>query len=342
MKALFRPLVLSCLVAGVFACVLTSGTVGPGRDWKAHPAVVQIDARQDVYAVGDPHGDYDRLVTLLGAAGLIGKDPPAPARARWAGGKSVVVFMGDLIDKWDQGVSVLTLLRALEADAARAGGRVVVLAGNHEVEFLATAGKSRKSADFVKELAARGAAPADVAAGTDKLGLGKYLRSLPFAARVNDCFFAHAGNTHGRTLKQLEKDLREGVEAKGYAAPVLRAKDSLVEARLHPAPWWERPGEPAEKSRARLAGWLKALGVAHLVIGHQPGKVRFADGKTRKAGEMLAYGDGLLFLTDTGMSRGVGYSTGAVLHLGRPVGGKTTRAEAVFPTGPARQLWAGR
>jgi hypothetical protein len=133
--------------------------------------------------------------------------------------------------------------------------------------------------------------------------------------------------------------LREGVDGKGYAAAVLRAKDSLVEARLHPAPWWERPGESSERSRERLAEHVKALGVAHLVIGHQPGKVQFADGKTRKAGEMLQYADGLIFLTDTGMSRGVGYTTGAVLHLSRAAKGKYARAEAMFPTGPARLLW---
>src|SRR5580704_6438005 len=96
------------------------------RDWKAHPAIVELDVKSDVYALGDIHGDYDRLVTLLVAAKIIQKDPPTPEKTRWAAGRSVLVCMGDMIDKWNQSLPVLTLLRALQTDAASAGGRVVV------------------------------------------------------------------------------------------------------------------------------------------------------------------------------------------------------------------------
>src|SRR5262249_54205000 len=208
---------------------------------------------------------------------------------------------------------VLEAVRALQADAAQAGGRVVVLMGNHEAEFLADGGAGKKFADFVKELKARKMKPKVVAAGEDAQGGGAFLRGLPFAARVNDWFFAHAGNTQGRTLRQLAAYLRAGIDRQGYRAAVLRADDSLLEARLHPAPWWERPKDKKGAGLTRLEGYAKALGVRHLVIGHQPGKVRFADGSTRKAGEMYPYGDGLLFLIDVGMSRGVGDSRGALL-----------------------------
>src|SRR4051812_37126353 len=33
-----------------------------GRDWQKYPAVVEVDTTHDIYAVGDPHGDYERLV----------------------------------------------------------------------------------------------------------------------------------------------------------------------------------------------------------------------------------------------------------------------------------------
>jgi hypothetical protein len=309
------------------------------RDWKAHPAVVEVDTTADVYALGDVHGDYDRLVTLLVAGKIIANDPSTPKKVRWAAGRSVLVCTGDLIDKWHQSVPVLELFQALAAGAARAGGRVVVLAGNHEAEFLAHAGAGKKFADFVKELRARGTTPEDVAAGRDPLGLGAYLRGLPFAARVNDWFFAHAGNTQGRTRARLGADLRQGVDRKGFAAPVLLAADSLLEARLHPAPWWERAGDRPGQGRERLAGYVKALGVQHLVIGHQPGKVRFADGGSRRAGEMAQHFDGLLFLIDVGMSRGVGNSTGALLHV---QAGKSPRARALFPDGTSRPLWAAK
>ena len=53
------------------------------------------------------------------------------------------------------------------------------------------------------------------------------------------------------------------------------------------------------------------LGVHHLVFGHQPGKIKFADGTDRPAGAMYQKFDGLIFLIDTGMSRGVNSGRGA-------------------------------
>jgi hypothetical protein len=315
------------------------GAKPAARDWKTHPAIVEIDTKSDVYALGDVHGDFERLVTLLVGSGIIKKDPPAPEKARWNAGRSVLVCTGDMIDKGDQALRVLALLRTLQADALRARGRVVVLAGNHEVEFLAEAGRSKKTRDFTKELIRKGVKPDVVAVGKDALGVGAFLRGLPFAARVNDYFFSHAGNTHGRSLSQLEKDLREGVEARGFTASVLRDKDSLLEARLHPLPWWERPGDTAATARGRLAGHVQALGVRHLVMGHQPGNLVFAGGGKRRAGEMYQHFDGMIFLIDVGMSRGVGFSTGALLHL---PAGTPQRAIARFANGSTKELWSGR
>ena len=307
------------------------------RDWKTHPAIVEIDTTADVYALGDVHADYERLVTLLVGAGIIKKDPPTPEKGRWNAGRAVLVCTGDMIDKGDQALHVLALLRTLQADAVRAGGRVVLLTGNHEIEFLAESGRSKKTRDFTKELVRKGVKPDAVAVGKDTLGVGAFLRTLPFAARVNDFFYSHAANTHGRSLARLEKDLREGVESRGFTAAVLRDPDSLVEARLHPLPWWEREGDTAATARARLAGNVQALGVRHLVMGHQPNKVAFAGGAKRQAGELYQHFDGLIFLIDVGMSRRVGYSTGTLLHL---PAGTPQRAIVRFANGSTKEIWA--
>jgi hypothetical protein len=313
---------------------------GPGRadvrDWKAHPAIVEIDTKHDVYAVGDVHGDYDRLVTLLSAAKIIAADPPTPERVQWSAGKAVLVCTGDLIDKWHQGMQVIALFRALQQGAERAGGRVVVLMGNHEAEFIASQGVGEKFVKFVLELKARKLDPATVAAGRDQPGIGAWMRGLPFAARINDWFFAHAGNTHGRSIKELRSDLQSGIDRKGFRARVLRDPDSLLEARLQPRPWWEQKGDTASKARERLAKRVEALGVKHLAIGHQPSKVYFAGGATRKAGQLVQHFDGLIFFLDVGMSRGVGDSTGALLRI-RP--GKGGRADRITSNGNTRKLW---
>jgi hypothetical protein len=309
---------------------------GTARDWKKAPAVPELDTPADLYAVGDVHGDYDRLVTLLVAGKVIDGIPDHPEQVRWSAAKSVLVCTGDLIDKGHQSLKVIALFRALEQDAAKAGGRVIVLMGNHEAEFLADPDDDDKALEFIKELDKHGIKPGDVAAGSDDGGVGKYLRSLPLAARVNDWFFAHAGDTGGRSLKDLRSALEEEVSAKGYNADILLGKHGLLEARLHKSPWWQKEDDAPGKGEARLRRYVEALGVKHLVIGHQPGNVRFADGSSRKKGTAIQKFDGLIFLIDVGMSEAIDYSRGAMLHV---KGGDGPKAVVIYPTKESEQLW---
>jgi hypothetical protein len=335
-----RP-VIRCRWLLALLCLLPfllASAADPKRDWKKYPAVVEVDTKHDIYALGDVHGDFDRLVTVLAAAKIIPGDVSRPENAKWLAGKAVLVCPGDSIDKWNQNLAVLQLFRTLQAEAEKEGGRVILTLGNHEAEFLSNP-KGKKTADFANELRARNIDPEAVAAGTDAEGIGAFLRSLPVAARVNDWFFAHAGPTHNRSLAQLSKDAEAAIEKDGWKAPLLLAEDGILEARLHPHPWWEKPGEKPADSRDRLANWVKALGCKHLVLGHQPGKVEFADGAKRQPGELFVHFDGLVFLIDVGMSRGVGYNPGAILHVHQ--GSNKTHAELIPASGAVKELWKG-
>jgi hypothetical protein len=307
------------------------------RDWNKYPAIVEVDAPHPVYALGDVHGDYDRLVKLLTAAGIIAQAPDTPGEVQWKAGKAVLVCTGDLIDKWRQSVKVLALFQALQPAAEKEGGRVLVTMGNHEADFLADP-ESDKVADFREELHDQGVKPTDVAGGTDALSLGTFLRSLPLAARVNDWFFAHAGATRGRSLAQLRTELSEWVDAHGYFVEETTSPlGALLNARLHPYPWWqESEKEDRDVGKDRLARWVKALGVKHLVVGHQNGKVKFADGSRREEGKVYQKFDGLVFLIDVGMSRGIDRSKGAILHIPK---GDEARATVLFPDGSEEKLW---
>jgi len=79
-----------------------------------------------VVAVGDVHASYDRLVQVLRMASLLDESD------RWAGSKASLVLVGDFLDRGVQTRQVLDLLMRLEKEARKAGGRVVVLLGNHE------------------------------------------------------------------------------------------------------------------------------------------------------------------------------------------------------------------
>jgi hypothetical protein len=89
-------------------------------------SVCDIQTAERVVAVGDVHGAYDNFVAILKAAGIV------DARERWAGGRAVLIQTGDVTDRGADSRKVIDLLRRLERDAARAGGRAIPLLGNHE------------------------------------------------------------------------------------------------------------------------------------------------------------------------------------------------------------------
>jgi len=83
-------------------------------------------AGQRIVAVGDLHGDFEAWTAIARDAGLI--DP----RGRWAGGTTILVQTGDITDRGPDSLKIIRQLQALEKEAPKAGGKVVVLIGNHE------------------------------------------------------------------------------------------------------------------------------------------------------------------------------------------------------------------
>ncbi len=331
--------IISLLTYGP-ACPVAGQTTAM-RDWDKAPAIVRVVHAPTIFALGDVHGDYGRLVNILMAGGLILERPDKPDQVRWTGGNAVLVCTGDLIDKGDHSLKVVALFRALRADATKGDGRVIVTMGNHEAEFLADPDNDKKSVRFIAELKDKGIAPRQVADGTDPLDVGRFLRSLPFAARVDDWFFAHAGKTDGQNLDTLDRALRDGVDRDGYGAKILARPDSILTARLHdPGPWWEQPGDTPEQSRNRLRGNVEALGAKHLVIGHQSGHVNFSDHTSRKKGTVFQKFDGLIFLIDVGMSRtpDLDLSKGRLLRI-EP--GASPRVSVIHHDGKRELFWPG-
>jgi hypothetical protein len=79
-----------------------------------------------IVAVGDLHGDYAAYSAIMVAAGLVDR------RGRWAGGRTIFVQTGDVPDRGPDSRRIQRDLMRLQREAARAGGRVVALVGNHE------------------------------------------------------------------------------------------------------------------------------------------------------------------------------------------------------------------
>ncbi len=94
--------------------------------WTAAAADFVWTGVDRIVAVGDIHGDYDRFVALLRAAGVVNR------KADWNGGKTHLVQLGDVTDRGPFPRKIMDLLMKLEPQAERANGKVHVLIGNHE------------------------------------------------------------------------------------------------------------------------------------------------------------------------------------------------------------------
>lgn len=79
-----------------------------------------------IVAVGDLHGDYQAWLDIARAAGIV------DASGHWAGGRTTLVQLGDIVDREPDSLQIVRSLQQLQAEAPRAGGRVVVALGNHE------------------------------------------------------------------------------------------------------------------------------------------------------------------------------------------------------------------
>jgi hypothetical protein len=316
---------LGAITAAAASCVaalpLWAGAYDT-RDWAKFPPIVERDQPATLWEIGDIHGDYERLIRLLTTARIIPAKPAAPERAAWSGGEAVLVVAGDMIDKGPRPMDVLRFLRGLQAAARAERGEVIVLAGNHEAELLAPP-EGGPAKDRIADWGRLGVSPNDLRACRGDIG--QFLCSLPFGARVGDWFFSHAGNTGGRTIPQLSTGIEDGKYN-------LTGPNSILEARLGEGKEWIAPADSKTGERQLLTSYAAALGVKHMVQGHQHNNVKFDDGAERHTGEMFQRW-GLLFLTDVGMSREIGDSQGAALKITQ------AGAVAVCPDGKETLLW---
>ena len=72
-----------------------------------------------IYVVGDVHGRYDQMKTLLINSKVIDMD------LNWTAGNSHIAFLGDVFDRGDDVIKVLWFIHDLEEKAALAGEKCI-------------------------------------------------------------------------------------------------------------------------------------------------------------------------------------------------------------------------
>ncbi|CAH8339678.1 unnamed protein product [Eruca vesicaria subsp. sativa] len=91
------------------------------------PTFVSAPSRR-IIAVGDLHGDLSKARDALQLAGVLSSD----GRDQWIGEDTVLVQVGDILDRGEDEIAILSLLRLLDEQAKANGGAVFQVNGNHE------------------------------------------------------------------------------------------------------------------------------------------------------------------------------------------------------------------
>jgi hypothetical protein len=78
-------------------------------------------------AVGDIHGDFAQAMKALELSKCMNSE------GKWIGGTTVLVQVGDILDRGDNELAIMRKFQKLAKEAKEAGGDVVVMNGNHEI-----------------------------------------------------------------------------------------------------------------------------------------------------------------------------------------------------------------
>ncbi|RID51778.1 hypothetical protein BRARA_H02420 [Brassica rapa] len=105
-----------------------SGTFPPHDPTPPHEIPqTRFEKPDRLVAIGDLHGDLEKSKQAFKLAGLIDSSD------RWTGGSTMVVQVGDVLDRGGDELKILYFLERLKREAERNGGKIVTMNGNHEI-----------------------------------------------------------------------------------------------------------------------------------------------------------------------------------------------------------------
>ena len=161
---------------------ITLTTVIPDRNTRPEAIHSNVDS---VFVVGDVHGRYNQLSSLLKNAKIIDKQD------NWIGGSSHLVMLGDLFDRGYDVTKVLWLLYKLERQAKAVNGFVHIVLGNHEL--MTFMNDLRYLSPKENLIASMYNTSYSEMFDVHQSLLGKWLSTKPGIIKIDDILFAHGG-----------------------------------------------------------------------------------------------------------------------------------------------------
>jgi hypothetical protein len=247
------------------------------------------------FVIGDIHGEYEKLVTLLREAELVGKD------RSWTGGDATVWFLGDFYDRGPDGTAVVEGVRRLQREAPTAGGSVGALLGNHELLLLAAhfLGPHRSTGlggNFREDWELARGVRRDLSSLTaDRI---HWLTHLPAMTRAGDKLLAHADALfyarYGGSVREVNQR---------FAALLQNPDPRTWDQALEDFSQRNAFAAPGDGGAPRAREFLRQFGGRRLVHGHTP--ISALTGQPPEViTKPLIYASGLCVNVDGGMCLG--------------------------------------
>ena len=313
--SLIHSSIVSVIRRAIVASVALAALFTASVRWSA-PAMLaasscNLTGVDRVVAIGDVHGAYDRFVEILTLTGVIDN------RQRWAGGRTHLVQLGDVLDRGPDSRKAMDLLRRLQDEAKGAGGAAHPLIGNHEAmrmlgdmrytvpgEYQAFA--TPESGDLKQRLFRSSPAEARDEIMKAPLGLiemrvaygrdgeyGKWMRTLDAVVKIDGVEFLHGGISPAIASRSCDaindavrKELTSDIE-KTRANPMasLTARED--------GPLWYRglAQQPEDTFAPEVDKILAAQQARMIVVAHT----------ARQDGRIIVRFGGKVVLIDTGM-----------------------------------------
>ena len=235
-----------------------------------------------IMAISDIEGNFNTFSGLLKGNKVIDE------QFRWTFGNGHLVLLGDFMDRGEQVTECLWLIYKLEQEAARQGGRVHYLLGNHEAMNLQGNGGyvAPKYLGLAQNLSGKKALNQSLQYLYSKdTELGRWLRSKKVVQKVNDILFVHGGLSpeilaHDLPLADINKLLMAEIDQNYYTEPSGKKNIDFLLGRKGPL-WYRglvRDYNYPKATQQELEQVLAYYNASHMVVGHSYSTRRFCKG----------------------------------------------------------------
>jgi hypothetical protein len=214
-----------------------------------------------VLVLSDIEGNFNALKTMLRGAGVIN------AQYNWTYGNGHLVLLGDFVDRGLEVTQCLWLIYKLEVEAAKNGGAVHFVLGNHEIMTLSgdqryVRNKYFENAELIGETYHDWFSNA--------AELGRWLRSKNAVLQMGDYVFCHGSLSTNLAQTRLELSDINRIARRFYGIPLASITDVEGQAIFNDRNgiFWYRTIAKNLLPTAEVNSILDRYKVKRMVVGH--------------------------------------------------------------------------